>query len=39
MASECPLAGKHIKQLAEDVNIVSDEAIHPIELIAKSYKL
>ncbi len=39
MASDCPLAGKHIKQLAEDVNIVSDEAIHPIELIAKSYKL
>jgi len=39
MASDCPLAGKHIKQLAEDVNIISDEAIHPIELIAKSYKL
>jgi len=39
MASDCPLAGKHIKQLAEDTNIVSDEALHPIELIAKSYRL
>ena len=39
MASDCPLAGKHIKQLAEDTNIVSDEALHPIELLAKSYRL
>ncbi len=39
IASDCPLAGKHIKQLAEDTNIVSDEALHPIELIAKSYRL
>ena len=39
MASDCPLAGKHIKQLEEDTNIVSDEALHPIELIAKSYRL
>jgi len=39
MASDCPLAGKHIKQLAEDTNIVSDEALHPIELIAKSYRI
>ena len=39
LASDCPLAGKHIKQLAEDTNIVSDEALHPIELLAKSYRL
>ena len=39
MASDCPLAGKHIKQLAEDTNIVSEEALHPIELIAKSYRI
>jgi Fe-S oxidoreductase len=39
MASDCPLAGKHIKQLAEDTNIVSDEAVHPIEIVSKSYGL
>ena len=39
MASDCPLAAKHIEQLAKDTNIVSDEALHPIELIAKSYRL
>ncbi len=39
MASDCPLAGKHLKQLAEDTNIVNDEALHPIELVAKSYRL
>jgi glycerol-3-phosphate dehydrogenase subunit C len=39
MASDCPLAGKHIEQLAKDTNIVSDETLHPIELIAKSYRL
>jgi len=39
MASDCPLAGKHIEQLTKDTNIVSEEALHPIELIAKSYKL
>jgi len=39
MASDCPLAGKHIKQLAEDTNINNDEALHPIELVAKSYRL
>ena len=39
MASDCPLAGKHIKQLAKDTNIVSDETLHPIELLAKSYRL
>ena len=39
MASDCPLAGKHLKQLEADTNISSDEAVHPIELIAKSYKI
>jgi glycerol-3-phosphate dehydrogenase subunit C len=39
MASDCPLAGKHLKQLETDTNIASDEALHPIELMAKSYKL
>ncbi len=39
MASDCPLAGKHLKQLEADTNISNDEALHPIELIAKSYSL
>ena len=39
MASDCPLAGKHLKQLEIDTNISNDEAVHPIELIAKSYRL
>ena len=39
MASDCPLAGKHLKQLETDTNILNDEALHPIELIAKSYRL
>ena len=39
MASDCPLAGKHLKQLETDTNISNDEALHPIELMAKSYKL
>jgi len=39
MASDCPLAGKHLKQLEVDTNITNDEALHPIELIAKSYRL
>ena len=39
MASDCPLAGKHLKQLEVDTNISNDEALHPIELVAKSYKL
>tara|TARA_B100001250_G_scaffold285950_1_gene248011 strand:- start:1587 stop:2912 length:1326 start_codon:yes stop_codon:yes gene_type:complete len=39
MASDCPLAGKHIKQLANETNIINEEALHPIELIAKSYRL
>ena len=39
MASDCPLAGKHLKQLEIDTKIKNDEALHPIELIAKSYRL
>ena len=39
MASDCPLAGKHLKQIELDTNIANDEALHPIELLAKSYKL
>jgi glycerol-3-phosphate dehydrogenase subunit C len=39
MASDCPLAGKHLKQLEYDTKISNDEALHPIELLAKSYKL
>ena len=39
MASDCPLAGKHLKQLETDTNIANDEALHPIELLAKAYKL
>ena len=39
LASDCPLAGKHLKQLEQDTNIINDEAIHPIEILAKAYKL
>jgi len=39
MASDCPLAGKHLKQLEADTNIKNDEALHPIELLAKAYRL
>ena len=39
MASDCPLAGKHLKQLEIDTNIASNEALHPIELLAKAYRL
>ena len=39
MASDCQLAGKHLKQLEVDTNISYDEALHPIELMAKSYRL
>ena len=39
MASDCPLAGKHLKQLEADTNITNEEALHPIELMAKSYRL
>jgi glycerol-3-phosphate dehydrogenase subunit C len=33
------LAGKHLKQLETDTNIANDEALHPIELMAKRYRL
>ena len=39
MVSDCPLAGKHLKQLELDTNISNDEAIHPIEILAKAYRL
>ena len=39
LASDCPLAGKHLKQLEQDTNITNNEAIHPIEILAKAYKL
>lgn len=39
MVSDCPLAGKHLKQLEQDTKIMNDEALHPIELLAKAYKL
>ena len=39
MASDCPLAGKHLKQLESNTNISNDEAIHPIEILAKAYRL
>ena len=39
IASDCPLAGKHLKQMTKDKNIINDEAIHPIEVLAKAYKL
>ena len=39
MASDCPLAGKHLKQLEVDTNIINDEAVHPIEIVSKSYGL
>ena len=39
LASDCPLAGKHLKQLENDTKIINDEAIHPIEILAKAYKL
>ncbi len=39
MASDCPLAGKHLNQLSNDTNIKHDESFHPIEILAKSYKL
>ena len=38
MASDCPLACKHLKQLEQDTNITNNEAIHPIEILAKAYK-
>ena len=39
MASDCPLAGKHLSQLSKDTNINHDEALHPIEIMAKAYRL
>jgi len=39
MASDCPLAGKHLKQLSDDTNIEHNEALHPIEILAKAYRL
>ena len=39
MASDCPLAGKHLNQLTKDTDIKNDEALHPIEIMAKAYKL
>jgi len=39
IASDCPLAGKHLKQLEEDTKILNNESLHPIELLAKAYKL
>jgi len=39
MVSDCPLAGKHLKQLEIDTNIANDMALHPIELLSKAYKL
>jgi len=39
MASDCPLAGKHLQQLEQDTKITNNEAIHPIEILAKAYKL
>ena len=39
MVSDCPLAGKHLKQLEQDTDITNNEAIHPIEILAKAYKL
>jgi len=39
MVSDCPLAGQHLKKLSEDTNIENDEALHPIEILAKAYRL
>ena len=39
MASDCPLAGKHLNQLSKDTNLKHDEALHPIEILAKAYRL
>ncbi len=39
MASDCPLAGKHLKQLENDTKISNEKSLHPIELLAKSYNL
>ena len=39
MVSDCPLAGKHLNQLSKDTNLKHDEALHPIEIMSKAYRL
>tara|TARA_B100000029_G_scaffold510505_1_gene602151 strand:+ start:674 stop:2005 length:1332 start_codon:yes stop_codon:yes gene_type:complete len=39
MVSDCPLAGKHLQQLEKDTKLSHDETLHPIELLAKAYRL
>jgi glycerol-3-phosphate dehydrogenase subunit C len=42
LASECPLAGKHIRQgmtMIEGAAGVPDAALHPIQIFAKAYGL
>ena len=39
MVSDCPLAGKHLQQLENDANIINNDVIHPIEILAKAYRL
>ena len=42
LASECPLAGKHLAQGMETVDPTSPQAsgsLHPIQILAKSYGL
>ena len=39
MVSDCPLAGKHLQQLKHSTDFINDEAIHPIEILAKAYRL
>ena len=40
MASDCPFSRKTFKAIRNvDTNISNDEALHPIELIAKSYRI
>ena len=39
MASDCPLAANHLGKMTKDTNLIHDEALHPIELMAKAYKL
>ena len=37
--SDCPLAGKHLQQLKFSSNIPDNETMHPIEILAKAYRL
>ena len=39
MVSDCPLASKHLHQLEHGTSITNNEAIHPIEILAKAYRL